>query len=231
MDKMFTRTAMLIGKENVNILQNSKVVVFGIGGVGGYAAESLVRAGIGSITLIDFDVVDETNLNRQIIALRSTIGQPKVDVMMKRIQDINPHIKVDIIQSKVSSENIESIRFEEYDYIVDAIDDVPAKILLIEYAQRHKVPIISSMGTGNKMRPALLEVSDIKKTSVCPLARVVRKLLREKGINNLKVVYSKENPQKDEESKAERVPASISFVPASAGLLIASEVVGDLIRQ
>lgn len=229
MDNMFTRTAMLIGADNMDRLQSSKVAVFGIGGVGGYVAESLVRSGIGGVALIDYDVVDETNINRQVIALRSTIGQPKVQIMHDRLKDINPNLNVDMLQQRISLENIDQFDFEKYHYIVDAIDDVSAKLLIVENAQKHNVPIISSMGTGNKMNPEQLEVTDIKKTSMCPLARVVRKELRNRGIESLKVVFSKEKPFKAAENSEVCVPASISFVPASAGLLISSEVIKDLI--
>lgn len=229
MDKMYLRTSMLIGTDKIKKLQSKHVAVFGIGGVGGYVVEALVRAGVGRITIIDYDVVDETNINRQIIALRSTIGQSKVDVMKERIYDINPNIYVNTMQIKLSEENIHFIDFKSLDYVVDAIDDVTAKLLLVEYAGQLNVPIISSMGTGNKLDPLRLEISDIKKTSVCPLARVIRKELRARGIESLKVLYSKEEPIKISDNSA-RVPASISFVPASAGLIIASEVVKELIQ-
>ncbi|MCG8481796.1 MAG: tRNA threonylcarbamoyladenosine dehydratase [Clostridia bacterium] len=227
MRDIYQRTAILIGEENLNKLTKSHVAVFGIGGVGGYAVEALVRAGIGQITIVDFDKIDPTNINRQIIALHSTIGQYKVDVMAQRIKEINPDIQVITGKDKLNSANIQQYDFNEYDYIVDAVDDVTAKLLLIEGANQHNIPIISSMGTAKKLDPSKLEAADIHKTSVCPLARVIRKELKKRGDIALKVVYSKEEP------KEAMVPndalGSISFVPASSGLLMASQVVKDLI--
>lgn len=229
MKDIYQRTAILIGADNLDKLKKSHVAVFGIGGVGGHAVEALVRSGIGQITIIDFDTIDLTNANRQIIALHSTIGQYKVDVMEKRIKDINPDIQVIKLKDKLDAINIQKYDFKKYDYIVDAVDDVVAKLLLIEHTNKNKVSIISSMGTAKKLDPAMLEVADIHKTSVCPLARVIRKELRKRGERNLKVVYSKEEPKASEPYND--ALGSISFVPASAGLLIASQVIKDLIER
>lgn len=239
MINQFLRTEMLIGKDAVKKLNDAHVVVCGIGGVGSYVVEALARAGVGELTLIDFDEVSLTNINRQLIALHSTIGKPKVEVARNRILDINPNVKVNCYNMRLGNE--ESVPFaESVDYIVDAIDSVDAKISLVLNAKDKNIPIISCMGTGNKLDPTKLEISDISKTSVCPLARVVRKKLREKGISKLKVLYSKEEPIKpfsditeecmDEATKS-YVPGSISFVPSVAGLLIASEVIKDLIKE
>lgn len=235
----FTRTEMLIGKDAIKKLSESHVVVCGIGGVGSYVVEALARAGVGELTLVDFDEVSLTNINRQLIALHSTIGKPKVEVARKRILDINPNAKINIQKIRLNGED--NIVFDKnVSYIVDAIDSVDAKINLIVMATQNEIPIISCMGTGNKLEPTKLEISDISKTSVCPLARVVRKKLRDKGVTKLKVLYSKEEPIKcDEEVMKEcqletsksYVPGSISFVPSVAGLLIASEVIKDLIRK
>lgn len=235
----FTRTEMLIGKDAIKKLSEAHVVVCGIGGVGSYVVEALARAGVGELTLVDFDEVSLTNINRQLIALHSTIGKPKVEVARERILDINPNAKINIQKIRLNGED--SIVFDKnVSYIVDAIDSVDAKINLIVMATQNKIPIISCMGTGNKLEPSKLEISDISKTSVCPLARVVRKKLRDKGITKLKVLYSKEEPIKcDEEVMKEcqletsksYVPGSISFVPSVAGLLIASEVIKNLIRK
>lgn len=239
MVNQFLRTEMLIGKDAVKKLNDAHVVVCGIGGVGSYVVEALARAGVGELTLIDFDKVSLTNINRQIIALHSTIGKSKVEVAKNRILDINPNVKINCYDMRLSNE--ESIPFDEnVDYIVDAIDSVDAKISLVLNAKDKNIPIISCMGTGNKLDPTKLEISDISKTSVCPLARVVRKKLREKGVSKLKVLYSKEEPIKPftdiaEECNAETlksyVPGSISFVPSVAGLLIAGEVIKDLIEE
>lgn len=229
MDNWLLRTELLIGKENLNKLSNSTVAVFGCGGVGSYVAEGLVRSGIGNIVLIDNDVVDITNINRQLIADTTTIGIPKVEVEKNRLLKINPNLNVTTFQEFYNSSNSENI-LKQYDYVVDAIDSVTSKLYLIEQCKLKNIPIISSMGTGNKLNPTELEVSDISKTSVCPLAKVVRKELSKRGIKHLKVIYSKEIPKKfntDEEFK--RIPASISFVPSVSGLIIASEVVKDLI--
>lgn len=230
----FSRTEMLIGKEKLNILKNSRVAVFGIGGVGGYVAEALVRCGIGTIDIIDNDDVSFTNINRQIIALHSTVGQPKVEVMQKRLADINPNVTVNTHKVFYMPETKDNFDFTKYDYVVDAIDTVTGKISLVMQAQECGTPIISCMGTGNKLNPTMLEVADIYKTSVCPLAKVMRYELKKRGIKKLKVVYSKETPiapEKSEESTERRsVPGSTAFVPPVAGMIIASEVIKDLIK-
>ncbi len=227
MSEQFSRTEMLIGSENLAKLANSHVAVFGVGGVGGYAIEALVRSGIGKIDIIDNDKVSISNLNRQIIALHSTIGKYKVDVAKERISDINPNITVNAYKVFYTPETSDQFDFTKYDYIVDAIDTVSGKIELIIQANQAQTPIISSMGAGNKMNPADFEVSDIYKTSVCPLAKVMRQELKKRGIKKLKVVYSKEPPIKQE---GRRIPASNAFVPSTVGLIIASEVIKDLIK-
>ena len=192
--------------------------------------EALVRAGIGKISIVDFDIVDITNINRQIIALQSTIGRLKTEVMTERIKDINPETEVKVFTIKLNSENIDCFNLDEYDYIVDAIDDVQAKLLLIKRAKQLSIPIISSMGTGNKFDPTQFKIADIKKTHTCPLAKVIRKEAAKLGIRDLKVIYSSELPHREElPEDGSRSPSSISFVPASVGLLIASEVIKDLL--
>lgn len=218
---------MLIGEDGVNTLSQKKVAVFGIGGVGGYVVEALARAGIGTLDLIDNDTVNLTNINRQIIALHSTIGKYKVDAAKDRILDVNPNANVNVYKIFYTPETSSEFDFTKYDYIVDAIDSVTGKLELAGQAQEAKTPIISCMGTGNKLNPQMFEVSDIYKTSYCPLAKVVRNELKKRGIKKLKVVYSKELPIKN---SGERVPASISFVPPVAGLIIAGEVVKDLLE-
>ncbi len=234
MTEQFSRTEMLIGSAALEKLQNSKAAVFGIGGVGGFAAEALARAGIGHFELIDNDVVSITNLNRQIIALHSTIGRPKTEVMAERIKDINPEADVSVRNCFFLPENADEFDFSSYDYVVDAVDTVTAKLAIISQAKKAGVPVISSMGTGNKLSPAMLEVSDISKTSVCPLAKVMRYELKKRGIKDVKVVYSKEIPIKprfeaSDSGERRAVPGSVSFVPSAAGLIIASEVIKDLI--
>lgn len=231
--EIFSRTQMLIGKDNIQKLKKSRVAVFGLGGVGGFAVEALVRSGIGAVDIIDNDTVDITNINRQIIALHSTIGQYKTDVFEKRLLDINSETQITKHNLFFSNETSDQFDFSQYDYIVDAIDTVSAKIELILKANESDTPIISSMGTGNKLNPTELEVTDIYKTSVCPLARVMRYELKKRGVKKLKVVYSKEEPKKaidDDIQSNGRTPASAQFVPASAGLIIASEVVKDIIK-
>lgn len=226
---------MLIGKDAVEKLNNSRVAVFGVGGVGGYVVEALSRAGVGNIDIIDNDTISVSNLNRQIIALNSTVGKNKVDVLKARLLDINPNLKVETYKC-FFTRNTE-FDFSKYDYVVDAIDTVVGKLELITRAKSANVPIICSMGTGNKMNPTMFEVADISKTSVCPLAKVIRQELKKRRIKKVKVVYSKEIPLKpivtedmDVETKGGRIaPASNSFCPAVAGLIIASEVIKDLI--
>lgn len=228
----FSRTEMLIGKEGVERLKNAKVAVFGIGGVGGYVCEALIRSGLGTIHLIDNDLISESNLNRQIIALRSTIGRLKTEVMAERLKDINPDVEIVRHDVFYLPETAEKFDFSEYDYVVDAIDTVSGKISLIERAKQSGTPIISAMGAGNKLDPTAFEVADIAKTSVCPLARVMRRELKKRGIEHVKVVYSKEEPKRTE-AEAENgktPPGSIAFVPSVAGLIIASEVIKDLLK-
>ena len=208
----------------------SRVIVFGIGGVGGHAAEALARAGVGSIDLVDDDVVSVSNLNRQAVALTSTLGKPKVEVMRDRILDINPDCKARAIRAFYSSDNKDEFDLAEYDYVIDAIDSVSSKLLLIEKANAARVKIISSMGAGNKLDPTRFEVADIYKTSVCPLARVLRSELRKRHIDSLKVVYSKEEPMRAVASEEEgrHAPGSVPFVPSVVGLIIAGEVIKDI---
>ncbi len=233
MQNQFSRTELLIGKEGIEKLKNSKVAIFGIGGVGSYVVEGLARAGVGSFILVDNDEVCLSNLNRQIIATHKTIGKPKVEVAKERILEINPNANVEIYQEFFMPDTKELLD-NTVSYIVDAIDTVTAKIELVLRANRLNIPIISSMGTGNKLDPTKFEVTDIYKTSVCPLAKVMRKELKTRGIKKLKVVYSKEEPIKIEENLEEiskkRSPGSISFVPSVAGLIIAGEVVKDIIK-
>jgi tRNA A37 threonylcarbamoyladenosine dehydratase len=225
---------MLIGDGAVEKLKSAHVAVFGVGGVGGYAVEALARAGIGAIELIDSDRVSISNINRQIIATHDTVGEYKCDVMKSRILSINPDCDVTVHNIFFDESVKESFDFSKYDYVVDAIDSLGAKIELIASAKEKKIPIISAMGAGNKLDPTRFEVSDVSKTEVCPLARAVRTSLKKSGIYNLKVVYSKENPVVPpivSDGETRRVPASISFVPSSMGLIIAGEVIKDLIKE
>ena len=230
---MFQREKILIGEENFNKLKNSHIIVFGLGGVGGYVVESLVRAGIGKLTVVDYDRIDITNINRQIIATQETIGKNKVDEIIKRARSINPDIDIIGVNEKYTEENRDFFfQDKSYDYIVDAIDMVKSKLDLIVTAKEKNIPIISSMGTGNKINPTMLEVSDIYKTSVCPLAKVMRKELKERRIKKLKVVYSKELPMKPKNLENSREKSknigSISFVPSVAGLIIGGEIIKDI---
>ena len=234
----FTRTALLLGEDAMRKLNRSRVAVFGIGGVGGYAVEALARSGVGAFELIDRDVVSESNLNRQIIATHKTIGRGKTEVMEERIHDINPDAQVTQHRCFYLPETSDQFDFSQYDYIIDAVDTITAKIEIILRAQKAGVPVISSMGAGNKLDPSKFEVADIDKTSVDPLARVMRRELKKRGIRKLKVVDSKEEPirplgriEADPEAGRKDVPGSAAFTPAAAGLLIASEVVKDLIRM
>lgn len=224
---IFSRTERLIGEDALQKLKNSNIIIFGLGGVGSYTAEALARSGIGKMTVVDKDTVDITNINRQLYALRSTVGKPKAEVAKARILDINPECEITAIQKMYLPENSEEFNLSQYDYIVDAIDNVTAKIDLAVKAEQLGIPIISSMGTGNKLDPAAFKVSDIYKTSVCPLCRVMRTQLKKRGVKKLKVVYSEEMPKTD----GERTPASISFVPPAAGLIIAGEVIKNIIGQ
>ena len=234
MINQFSRTELLIGKENLEKLSKAKVAIFGIGGVGSYVLEGLVRAGVQNFILVDNDTVSLTNLNRQIIATHKTIYKSKVEVAKERILEINPNAKVETYQEFFMPET-EGILDNTVSYIVDAVDTVTAKIELVLKANKLNIPIISSMGTGNKLDPTKFEVTDIYKTSVCPLAKVMRKELKARGIKKLKIVYSKEEPIKpgksDEETSKKQVPGSVSFVPSVAGLIIAGEVIKDLINE
>ena len=231
---MFSRTELLIGKNNLNILQSKHVAVFGVGGVGAFCAEALARAGIGRLTIVDNDVVKTSNLNRQLIATTKTVGLPKVQVLQARLNEIAPQLQVDALQTFFEATTCCQIPFDKFDYVVDAIDTVTSKLLLAEICNKQNIPLISCMGTGNKLHPEYLEIADIKQTSVCPLARVVRRELKARGIDSLKVVYSKEPPIKLDVQPTENgrhIPASISFVPSTAGMLLASAVVNDLIKM
>lgn len=270
MSEQFSRTELLIGEEAVKNLANCRVAVFGVGGVGGYVCEALVRSGVGAFDLIDSDTVALSNLNRQIIATHSTVGRYKTEVMKERMLDINPDVDVTIHNCFFLPENADDFPFDSYDYVVDAVDTVTAKIALVMKAKEHNVPIISSMGAGNKLNPALFQVKDIYKTQVCPLAKVMRRELKKRGIKKLKVVYSEEIPLKPREAADQAndmvesasttpagdikntteltsstpetttknatnhprrsTPGSVAFVPSVAGLILASEVVKDLIH-
>lgn len=230
---IFQRTELLIGSENLEKLKKSNVIVFGLGGVGGATVEALVRAGIGNLSIVDFDIVDITNLNRQLVATQSVVGKPKVEAARERILAIRSDINLTVYQEKFLKENSDLFfKDKTYDYIVDAIDLVTPKLDLIESATNLKIPIISSMGTGNKINPAMFEVADIKKTSVCPLAKVVRRELKKRRINKLKVVYSKEEARKPFNENGSREKSknvgSISFVPPVVGMILASEVIKDI---
>ena len=233
---MFSRTELLLGKTNIAKLKNSTVIVFGIGGVGSYVVEALTRVGVGKIVIVDKDDISISNINRQLPATQQTIGLSKVKIMKERMLSINPEITVVAKQEFYLPGRADEFLNDDLDYIVDAVDNVTAKLDLICCAKEKNIPIISSMGTGNKLDPTRLEIADIKKTSVCPLAKVMRKELRKRNVDSVKVVYSKEEPvvpmTVDEEGKTIRssVPGSISFVPSVAGLIIASEVVKDLLK-
>ena len=227
-----SRTAMLLGKDQVELLKSKKVIIFGIGGVGGYTCEALVRSGIGQIDIVDSDEVSLSNINRQIIALHSTVGQKKVEVMKKRMHDINSDAVVNAFDTFVTPDNLHQFDLKAYDYVIDAIDTVSSKIAIAEICDKEGIRVISSMGAGNKLNPCGFKVADIYKTSVCPLAKAVRTALKKKGVKKLKVVYSEEEPvvKSQPEGEGKRIPASCAFVPSVAGLIIASEVVKDLIK-
>lgn len=231
MQNQFTRTELIIGKDGIEKLQNAKVAVYGVGGVGSYVVEGLARAGIGHLVLIDNDYVDITNINRQIHATHNTIGKSKVEVEKERILEINPNAIVDIYQVDTLEMPEEEIIDSSFTYVVDAVDTITTKLKLIQKANKENIPIISAMGTANKLDPTKFEVSDIYKTSVCPLCKVMRKELKNRNISKLKVVYSKEEPIKVEELDGERILGSISFVPSVAGLIVAGEVVKDIIKK
>lgn len=226
MSEFLKRTEALVGKDAVERLKNAHVAVFGVGGVGGHIVEALARSGVGELTLIDNDTVKESNINRQIIALCSTIGEKKTAAFEKRLKDINPDIKVNLCDLFVLPENCNEIDFSRFDYVADAIDTVSGKLAIIEQCNKNDIPIISSMGTGNKLDPTAFKVTDINKTDTCPLARVMRYELKKRGIKKLKVLYSREAPIKQDT----RTPASISFVPSVAGLIIAGEIIKDIIK-
>lgn len=228
----FSRTELLIGKDGIEKLKNSKVAIFGIGGVGSYVVEGLARVGVGYFILVDFDKVDITNINRQIIATHSNIGKYKIEVMKERILDINPNAKVDVYKPEEIKDGEENLIDNSLSYVVDAIDTITNKIKIIEKAQKENVRIISSTGAGNKLDPTMFEVDDIYKTSVCPVCKILRKELKSRGVKHLKVVYSKEVPKKpdNQEKTKEKTLGSVSFVPSVAGLIIAGEVVNDIIK-
>jgi len=232
--EQFIRTRLLLGDEGLERLKNARVAVFGVGGVGGFVIEALVRSGIGAIDLIDSDTVDISNLNRQIIATHSSLGRLKTEVMRERIADINPDCQVTVHNCFYLPETEDQFDFKEYDYVVDAIDTVTGKISLVMKAQEAGTPIMCSMGAGNKLNPVQFEIADIYQTSVCPLARVMRQELKKRGVKKLKVVYSKERPVEhkfkleNKENASKPTPGSIAFTPSVAGLLIVSEVVKDL---
>lgn len=230
MEEKFSRSELLLGKDGLSKLKNAHIAVFGIGGVGGHAVEALVRCGVGNIDVIDCDVVSVSNLNRQIIALESTVGRAKTDVMLERIKDINPECNAVGINKFYAPENAENFDLSRYDYIIDAIDTVTSKLELITRAESLGVSIISSMGTGNKLDPTRLRVADIYKTSFCPLARVMRSELRKRGVRKLKVVFSDEEPIRAvaESNDGRHSPGSVSFVPSVAGLIIAGEVIKEI---
>ena len=230
---MFSRTELLVGSKAVENLANSRVAVFGVGGVGGYVVEALVRSGVGILDLIDNDDVSISNINRQIIATTKTVGRSKVDVAKERALEINPNVKINTYQMFYTSETSGQFDFSQYDYVVDAIDTVGGKLSLVEKSKSAGTPIICAMGAGNKLDPTMFEVADISQTSVCPLARVMRTELKKRNISGVKVVYSKEIPQKSDlidEKTGKSIPGSISFVPPVVGLIIASEVIKDLIK-
>ncbi|MCR5354402.1 MAG: tRNA threonylcarbamoyladenosine dehydratase [Lachnospiraceae bacterium] len=243
MNREFTRTALLLGQEAVEKLQGSRVAIFGVGGVGGYVCEALVRSGVGAFDLIDKDVVDVTNLNRQIIATQSTVGRPKVEVMRERMLDINPEVLVNVRECFFLPENATDFDFANYDFVVDCVDTVTAKIQIIMQAKEAGVPVISSMGAGNKMDASRFKVADIYKTNVDPLARVMRRELKKRGVKKLTVVYSDEEPMTpvgdahspesavEPEGRVKQTPGSVAFVPGAAGLIIAGEVVRQLISS
>ena len=240
MDKKFDRTKRLLGAESMKKLDCAHVAVFGIGGVGGHAADALARSGIGEITIVDSDEVAESNINRQLIATTKTVGCKKVDVMKEHLTEINPEVDVHSYDCFFLPETKEQFDFSSYDYVIDAVDTVTAKLALVEACKEADVPIISSMGAGNKLDPTAFEVTDIYKTSVCPLAKVMRKELKSRGIKHLKVVYSKEIPiepieeddfESDEKRSRRATPGSVAFVPSVAGLILAGEVVKDLVGR
>ena len=226
-EEIYSRTELILGKDGVQRLKTARVALFGVGGVGGFAAEALARAGVGEIHLFDRDVVSESNINRQIVALRSTVGRYKTEVMAERIGDINPNIKVVCHNVFYLPENAEEYPLEGYDYVLDAVDTVSAKLEIVVRCKRAGVPVISAMGAGNKADPCAFMVGDIYSTEMCTLARVMRRELKKRGIEHLKVVYSKEKPRTAQRERRS-TPGSVSFVPPAAGLMIAGEVIRTL---
>lgn len=232
MKEELEREVALLGEDAVKKLNNSFVAVFGLGGVGSYTAEALARSGIGKILLVDNDAVSKSNINRQLCALQSTVGRKKVDVVAERLLDINPDLIIERSYEFVLPENISSFDFSRFDYVIDAIDTVSAKLAIAESAKEHGVPMISSMGTGNKLDPTALTVTDITKTTVCPLARVMRRELKKRGISHLKVVFSTEEPKRQNHDEGGKLPpASVAFVPSVAGLIAAGEAIKDIIKN
>lgn len=234
MESPFSRSELLLGKEGMNKLKKSTVCIFGIGGVGSFTVEALVRTGIGNIILVDYDIIELSNINRQIHATHTTIGKYKVEAMKKRMMDINPLANIKVFNKKLEKANIDKLLSDKYDYVVDAIDMVSSKLDLIERCSDMNIPIISCMGAGNKINPTVLQIGDIYETSVCPLARVMRRELRKRKVGSLKVLWSKEKPIKvnlKDEKTGRTTPGSVSFVPSVAGLIIASEVIKDLIDK
>lgn len=235
MSERFSRSELLFGEDAMRQLSQSRIAVFGVGGVGGYAVEALARGGVGAIDIFDNDTVSESNINRQLAALTTTVGEYKVDVVKKRIADINPEAKVETHKTFVLPENVSCIDFTQYDCVIDAIDTVSGKIAIICTAKAAGVPVLSSMGTGNKLDPTAFKVADISKTSVCPLARVIRLELKKRGIKGVRVVYSEELPQKPRLSKfsenGKPIPASCSFVPGVAGLILAGEAIKTVLEN
>ena len=246
-NQTFARFSMMVGEDGIEKLRNSRVIVFGVGGVGSYTVEALARSGVGHITMVDFDEISESNINRQLHSLRSTIGKSKIDVMKDRILDINPDCKVELVKRLVYDDVDEVLGNNKYDFVVDAIDVIGSKINLIKYCVKNNINIISSMGFGNKMHPEMIEIAKIKNTSVCPMARTIRSILKKKGITNVPVAFSKEmpvQPNKSELFKEEMptefrennkiprktTPGSNSFVPGTAGLVLASYVVRKLLE-
>ena len=231
MDERFIRTSLVIGEDNIDRLSQSRVAVFGVGGVGGFVCEALARSGAGKLTLIDGDTVAKSNINRQIIALESTVGKHKAKVMKERILDINPNAEVETHNIFLNAETVNTIDFTQFDYIVDSVDNIKAKVLLAKLADENKIPIIAAMGAGNKTDPTKFEVSDIFKTSVCPLARIMRHELKKAGIKKLKVVYSKETPKNPPyRIEGEKTVGSLAFVPSVMGLIMAGEVITDICK-
>ena len=246
-NQTFARFSMMIGEDGIEKLRNSRVIVFGVGGVGSYTVEALARSGVGHITMVDFDEISESNINRQLHSLRSTIGKSKIDVMKDRILDINPDCKVELVKRLVYDDVDEVLGNNKYDFVVDAIDVIGSKINLIEYCVKNEINIISSMGFGNKMHPEMVEIAKIKNTSVCPMARTIRSILKKKGITNVPVAFSKEMPVQPDKSELfkeemptefrennkiprKTTPGSNSFVPGTAGLVLASYVVRKLLE-